>query len=394
MAWLQKTKRLNPDTGKKETYYRICWRENGKKCTRGIGFCEVMEAKRLLAIFDGQMAAGERPAARPSSAPASSTPPPMPVLADYLDQVFLPVVERDHAPKTYLGAVRAGNALKSILGHLRLDQVSYAAADAYISERKKLGRRSRTIILELRWLKQALAHARACQLIPEVPELPRIKDRDRKPHRFYTPEESERVLAALRPLDEQPHVVTRGKPPIYRDWLTYLAVLMALNAGLRKNEILTRTWEDVRWNLGPLGTLIVCAKPEVGYQVKMDRDRAVPLTPNLRHALLVAHQEVGCPSAGWIFPSPRDPSRPRQQFHHALNRACDRAGLPRIHPHGLRHTWATRLALAGVDRRTLMELGGWKEGRMLDEIYAHTTDEHKAEVMARLGIGRAETEKA
>ncbi len=46
--------------------------------------------------------------------------------------------------------------------------------------------------------------------------------------------------------------------------------------------------------------------------------------------------------------------------------------------------------MQGVDRRTLMELGGWKEGRMLDEIYAHTTDAHKAEVMARMGIGRHE----
>jgi len=33
-----------------------------------------------------------------------------------------------------------------------------------------------------------------------------------------------------------------------------------------------------------------------------------------------------------------------------------------------------------------MELGGWKEGRMLDEIYAHVTDEHKAEVMLKMGL--------
>ena len=33
-----------------------------------------------------------------------------------------------------------------------------------------------------------------------------------------------------------------------------------------------------------------------------------------------------------------------------------------------------------------MELGGWKDGRMLDEVYAHVTDDHKAEVMARTGV--------
>jgi len=46
--------------------------------------------------------------------------------------------------------------------------------------------------------------------------------------------------------------------------------------------------------------------------------------------------------------------------------------------------------MAGVDRKTLMELGGWKEGRMLDEVYAHTTDAHKIEVMAKMGICRFE----
>jgi len=42
--------------------------------------------------------------------------------------------------------------------------------------------------------------------------------------------------------------------------------------------------------------------------------------------------------------------------------------------------------MAGVDRKALMELGGWKEGRMLDEIYAHVTSEHKVEIMARMGL--------
>lgn len=55
--------------------------------------------------------------------------------------------------------------------------------------------------------------------------------------------------------------------------------------------------------------------------------------------------------------------------------------------HGLRHTWASRLAVAGVDRQTLIELGGWRDGRMLDEVYAHVSSVHKAEAMARSGLG-------
>ena len=48
------------------------------------------------------------------------------------------------------------------------------------------------------------------------------------------------MLDALGPHDESPHVVTRGRPPMVRNHLSYLAVLVALNFGLRRNEILSR----------------------------------------------------------------------------------------------------------------------------------------------------------
>ena len=54
--------------------------------------------------------------------------------------------------------------------------------------------------------------------------------------------------------------------------------------------------------------------------------------------------------------------------------------------HGLRHSWASRLAQSGVDRRTLMDVGGWASSQMLDEVYSHVSDDHKADVMSRMGI--------
>jgi integrase len=147
----------------------------------------------------------------------------------------------------------------------------------------------------------------------------------------------------------------------------------------------------VRWDQGRNGTLLVCAKPEISFRVKKDRTRAIPLTPELREALEAAHAQVDTDDEDtWVFPSPRDASRPRKDFKQALYRACDRAGVPRVHPHALRHTWASRLAMEGVDRRSLMDIGGWKEGRMLDEIYAHVTDDHVDEVMSRMGLSPAE----
>lgn len=387
MAWLHKRKRKNPETDSKENYWSICWRgERSKTHTRAIGFLDAAEARRLLKVFEGKMAAGEMDVPRTSvvssPVPASSTP----TLAEYLENVYLPVVKRDKAASTARSARTSANALIDIMGKLPIDKVNYAVVDAYFSKRRDAGRRARTLAIELWCLRGALKHAEACEVIEDVPKLPTVKINDQQPHRYLTEAESVKLLDELRPLKKQPHRVTRGRPPITRDRITYLAVLMALNTGARKGEILSRRWEDIRWNDGPVGTLFIGPQQESGFQVKTRRSRVVPLTPELRDELRAAHERVGAPGSGWIFPAPTNPDKPRNDFGQSLRRACKRAGLPVIHPHGLRHTWASRLAMAGVDRRTLMELGGWKEGRMLDEIYAHVTDEHKAEVMLRMGL--------
>jgi site-specific recombinase XerD len=52
--------------------------------------------------------------------------------------------------------------------------------------------------------------------------------------------------------------------------------------------------------------------------------------------------------------------------------------------HTLRHTFASRLVQAGVDLRTVQELGGWSELSMVQR-YAHVGPSHKAEAVRRIG---------
>ncbi len=404
MAWLVKKRRKNRETGRKEIYYSLAWRDDhGCTQTRSLGFVGAREAKRLKTVLEGEHARGrlvEPPPSVRSSTPAQEPASPRrepATLEHLLQQIYLPIVERDKAPKTHAAAKTAAKNLEARMGSLRLDEIRFMVVDGYVTARKQDGRKTRTIQLELRLLKAALKHAVRCELLDELPDLPSVKDTDRKDMkaliRQLTPEKVEELLSELHPPDQQPHRVTRGRPPARRDHLTYLVVLMALNTGMRRSELLTRTWEDVDWYDGGLGSILVCPRPEVGFQPKTRRDRRIPLTPELRQELAELHLRLGRPAQGWIFPSPRDASQPRKSFSKALARASQAIGLPRLHPHALRHAWASRMAMAGVDRWTLMELGGWQSGEMLDEIYTHVTSAHMHEAMRGTGVGRGRPEE-
>ena len=61
---------------------------------------------------------------------------------------------------------------------------------------------------------------------------------------------------------------------------------------------------------------------------------------------------------------------------HELNSAA-RSALDGVTGHALRHTFAFRLAAAGVDLRTVQERGGWRTLSMVQR-YAHLSPDHLA----------------
>jgi len=70
--------------------------------------------------------------------------------------------------------------------------------------------------------------------------------------------------------------------------------------------------------------------------------------------------------------------------------AVKRAGIHDPHLHDLRHTFASRLAMAGVDPLTIQQLGGWKTLQMVQR-YAHLSPDHKRQASGRLISHRTDT---
>ncbi|WP_341251694.1 tyrosine-type recombinase/integrase [Euzebya pacifica] len=70
-----------------------------------------------------------------------------------------------------------------------------------------------------------------------------------------------------------------------------------------------------------------------------------------------------------------------------LRRRCDQAGIPRIHPHQLRHTFAHLWLAQGGGERDLMSLAGWRSPQMLGRYGASLAAERAREAHQRLAPG-------
>ena len=68
-----------------------------------------------------------------------------------------------------------------------------------------------------------------------------------------------------------------------------------------------------------------------------------------------------------------------------LDRACAKAGIPRITLHDLRHLFATRCIESGVDIPTVSRWLGHKDGGALAmKVYGHLRNEHSREMAEKV----------
>ena len=110
------------------------------------------------------------------------------------------------------------------------------------------------------------------------------------------------------------------------------------------------------------------------------KDRDVMLSPNLLEALREHWRSLRRKPAVWLFPGNRwhtaDHPISSKVIWLACKEAAQRAGIRKeVHPHTLRHCFATHLLEAGADLRTIQILLGHRD---LEEttIYLHLSQQH------------------
>jgi integrase len=148
-------------------------------------------------------------------------------------------------------------------------------------------------------------------------------------------------------------------------------VLTALHTGFRTSELLSLTWADVDFRRRAITV-------RAGY-AKNGESRSVPMNNRLRTALKLAR--ISRAEDGPVFCTPQ--GAPYRNFRTAFERAVHKAGIVDFTFHDLRHTFASRLVMAGVDLPTVQALLGHKTIAMTLR-YTHLSSDHKQRAVGKL----------
>jgi integrase len=255
-------------------------------------------------------------------------------------------IQRSYESKTYYI-----KALCNAFGNLPLRQVNTRLIEQFQSDKIASGKKPATVNRYLATLKHLYTKALDWDMIEEYAwkKVKKVKllEENNKRLRYLTVEECQRLIECCNP---------RLKP----------IVIMALNTGMRKSEILNLTWNDIDMN----HDLILLKDTKNGER------REININKTLKTVLLSLPRRI---DGGHVFYDPCTDS-PYKSVKRSFSTVLKKAKIEDFHFHDLRHTFASHLVMSGVDITTVKELLGHKSLSMTLR-YVNLAQAHKAKAV-------------
>ena len=285
------------------------------------------------------------------------------------------------------------DALEPVFGSLydrELRTISAFDIERIKSARLRKGRKPATVNRDLDRIRGVLSRAVDWHFLPEHPlrSVKRAKGGDDSRVRYLTTDEGRALRTALGAREAQRRKSREsgnawceqrggeGRPMWPADGFTdYLMpmVLVALNTGMRRGELFSLEWQSV--NLERAMVTVTAGN------AKSRKARHIPLNAESHDVLTRWGKQRG--RKGLVFPSPEGGRLTN------INKSWDGivtdAELSDFRFHDLRHDFASKLVMAGVDLNTVRELLGHADIAMTLR-YAHLAPDKLADAVARIGL--------
>lgn len=269
----------------------------------------------------------------------------------------------------------------------KLEEITAWDIQKWRTEKGKEGLKATSVNRRVTTLKAVLNKAVEWEVITSNPlqKIKPLKIDAKHRVRFLSNEEEEQLRQALDDREAQMResrasgnrwLEIRGREqrrPIIEHFADYLKpmIVLCLNTGLRRGEIFNLQWADV--------DLIKKTLTVEGSTAKSGQTRHVQL--NSESATLLEHWRAQSTS-DFVFPSPVTGGK-LNNIKRSWGLLKERADIAKFRFHDLRHTFASKLVMAGVDLYTVKELMGHSTIQMTER-YAHLAPEHKASAVEKL----------
>ena len=274
------------------------------------------------------------------------------------------------------------------LGDIRLADLKTMHIQRIINKMHDSGLSHRTIEVTKIVMHAALKQAQRNKLVSEnVCENVVLPRKQPKHIRVLNEEEQTKLIAALKD-----NYIGRG-------------LLFALYTGMRRGEVLALKWSDYDKNEKTISitkalsrvrtynkdgnkTMLTVTTPKTDTSIRTVPliDKAVELLAEHKRKQERYMELVGdyYTDNDLIFSSSRGDYLDPGNFNRKLNKTVKKIGIPRISPHVLRHSFATRGLEAEVSLKAMQELLGHSSITVTGDIYTHILKEQKRKEISKL----------
>lgn len=368
-------------TGRKRWYYR--YRFAGKQRAYLIGDALTItrsQAVRRVRSLAGEVAAGRDPVGELHAARKEREAARVRTLGAFIDAKYEPWVQTERK-----GGAEIVKRIRSNFGWLLgtpMDSINPFDVERWRSEKHGAGRAPGTTNRDLSTLRECLRKAVEWGVIDSNPlaSVRRRRGDRRPPIRILSDSDELALRQALRDRDARMRsgresanawrvVREYEQLPMLGTFADHLepVVLIALNTGMRRGEILGLRWDDV-------------SEQEVTIRAdnaKSATTRRVPLNREAREVFRRLPRD-----GQWVFPGP-EPDQPLRSIKKSWASLKQAAGLDSVRFHDIRHTVASRL-VRRADIRTVADILG-HEDIATTARYLHTDEEAKRAALEALG---------